>query len=318
MVAVNRVGLLAGIAMGLAGLADVRAEPLPEKITFGDLTFHHSAASWLIVPDGDTLVATCVQEDCRGAVIDISRRAGEAGCTREAMVAEAERLFPAAERAYANILPVGRLALVLAERHAGPDLGSPEFAYGCLAWQGSEYRFAMRPETVGSQSWIGGALHHLVSRATAPDARVEQVRLGGVDFHVSTEAWTIPDDVTGETLWLTCRMPTCREPGWTAALSVRWPEQPCPGPVDDLGMIDGSETRITTLSADAPGGLAFTISETFLGCRNYVPPRFAACTVHDGRSYHLSTLGATGCRSSFQDIPAPALADLLRGARIAE
>lgn len=314
----NRSGLLAGIAMVFVGLTAAKADPPLETVTLGDLTFNYRPTSWRIVPEGDALVATCVQEDCRGAVIDISRREGEAGCTKEAMVAEAERLFPVDRRAYANMLSTGRFALVLAERHDGPNLSSPEFAYGCLAWQGGEYRFAMRPETVGTQSGIGGALHYLVSQATAPDARVEQVRIGDVDFHVSTEAWTIADAMAGDTLWLTCRMPTCREPGWVAGLTVRSPEQPCPGPVDEIEVIDGTETRITTLAAEAPDGLSFTISETFLGCRNYVPPRFAACSVHNGKSYHLSTLGTFACCSSIWQIPESALIDLLKGARTQE
>ena len=306
-------GLLAGLAAALAGAAEARADSL-KAATFGDLTFNYEPASWRMAPDGERLVATCVQEDCRGAVVDISRRPGEAGCTREAMAAEAERLFPAAQRAYANMLPAGRFALVLAERHAGPTLSSPEFAYGCVPWQGSEYRFAMRPETVGTQSWIGGALHYLVSQATAPEARLEPVRVGEVEFRVSTETWTFSQDA-GNAVWLTCRMPTCREPDRIAVLSVHAPQQACPRPFEDPERIDGTETRIETLAAEAPGGLDFTISKTFLGCRNYVPPRFEACTVHDGRSYHLSTLGATGCRSSIWQIPDEGLIELLKSAR---
>lgn len=197
--------------------------------------------------------------------------------------------------------------------HDGPDLSSPAFVHGCVAWQGSEYRFAMRPETVGTQSWIGGALHYLVSQATAPAARVEQLRVGELDFHVSTETWTISDDAAGDTVRLICRMPTCHEPGLIAALSVRSAAQPCPVPseVDD---VDGTETRISTLIA--PDGLEFTISETSLGCRNYVPPSFEACTIHNGRSYHLSTFGPRGCGSSIWQVPESALIDLLNRTRI--
>jgi hypothetical protein len=174
----NGLSLFFAVAMGLAGVAGALADPQSLQIAIGDLTFNYRPTSWQIVRDEDRLVATCVQDDCQGAVIDISRREGEAGCTKEAMVAEAERLFPAPGRAYANILRTERFALVLAERHTGPDLSSPAFAYGCLAWEGSEYRFAMRPETVGKQSWIGSALHYLVSRATASAAGEVHVRVG--------------------------------------------------------------------------------------------------------------------------------------------
>ncbi len=66
-----------------------------------------------------------------------------------------------------------------------------------------------------------------------------------------------------------------------------------------------------------PGGIDFTLSKTFLGCRNYVPPRFAACAVHNGRSYHLSTFVGLSCRSSVWGIPENALVEVLNGARIA-
>lgn len=313
----NRLSLFIAFAMGLADVTGARADPPSSKIAIGDLTFSYRPTSWRIVPDGDRLVATCMQHDCKGAVIDISRREGEAGCSKEAMVAEAERLFPAPGRAYANILPAGRFALVLAERHDGPELSSPAFAYGCLAWGGSEYRFAMRPETVGSQSWIGGALHYLVSRATAPAAREVEFRVGDVSFRASTELWSISEVTPGETVWLGCRMPTCHEPGNMAMLSVRSPAQACPAVPEDDELFDGSETVIVTVVKGAPDGLDFTVSTTHLGCRNYVPPLFEACSVKDGRSYHLSTLAHMGCRSSIRDIPEGALIDLLKSARVA-
>lgn len=312
----NRVRLLAGFAIGLAFIAEAHADPSP-TITIGDLTFSYEPASWHMAADGDRLVATCLQLDCRGAVIDISRRDGEAGCTQEAMVAEAERLFPVPGRAYANVLRAGRFALVLAERHDGPELSSPAFVHGCVAWQGSEYRFAMRPETVGTQSWIGGALHYLVSRASAPAARVESVRLGDVEFRVSTDQWSVSDVAPGENLRLVCRMPTCDEPGLAVALSVKSLEQPCPAPDADE-MLYEAETMTEVLSAKLPGGLDFMISKTFLGCRNYVPPRVRACAIYNGRSYHLSTLVGLSCRASVWNIPESALLDLLHGARIAK
>lgn len=310
------VGLLFSAVMAVA--AGARADPPRKGIALGDLTFDHDPQSWHIAPGGDGLVATCVQEDCRGAVIDIGRRDGEAGCTREAMIAEAERLFPAQGRAYANIYPAGRFALVLAARHDGPTLSSPEYIHGCVAWQGSDYRFAMRPETVGTQSWIGGALHYLVSRAAAPAARVEQLHIGGIDVHVSTEVWTIPDGAEGKRVVLTCRMPTCRKPGLTAVLTVRHPQQPCPVPDDGGGMGKEADTRVEILPPNARDGLEITVSETFLGCRNYMPPGFEACAVHGGRSYHLSTFVPVDCGSSIDRIPRDVLIGLMRDARIAD
>lgn len=310
-----RVGMLACVAL-LFGGPNAHADEAMANVTLGDLTFNYRTASWLMEIAGDGLVATCLQEDCRGAVVDISRRPDETLCTTEAMAAEAERVFPASGRSYENIIPAGRFALVMAQRHAGRELSSPEFAYGCVAWQGSDYRFAMRPETVGTQTWIGGALHYLVSQATAPNAVVKTVRVGDVVFHVSTEVWRVSDALEGGTVLLTCRAPACREPVPLASLSARSPAQPCPDPLDSIEDNGATETRIWTLPAEAPDGLTFTISETFLGCRNFVPPRFKACAVQGDRSYQLSTLGALGCRSSTVVIPEDALTDLMKGARI--
>ncbi len=203
--------LFVGIVIGSAAIEEALADPPPARITIGELTFIHELATWEIVRKTGGLVATCVQEDCQGAVLDISRRDGEAGCTEETMVAEAERLFPVQGRAYANVVRAGRFALVLAERHDGPDLGSPAFVHACVAWQGSEYRFVMRPHTVGKQSWIGGALHYLVSRAKAPAARVERVRIGDVSFDIPSDAWNVS--------WVVPTKPSCSNVGYRPALS---------------------------------------------------------------------------------------------------
>ena len=318
MVALKGIGLLAVVGMWLLGVASACAEPPPARITIGDLTFSYEPASWHMVPIGEQLVATCLQEDCRGAVVDISRREGETGCTLEAMAAEAERLFPVEGVAYASIFPAGRFALVFARRHDGPTLSSPQFVHGCVAWQGSEYRFAMRPETVGDQSWISAALHRLVSEATAPPARLQEIRLGEVSFHVSTEEWTIADDRTDEGVQLTCRVPSCDRPGPIAVLSSRSPALPCPATVEGYDRLEDTYTQIEMLVDEASDGLDFAISTTALGCRNDVPPRFEACTVHGDRSYHLSTLGPQSCSASNEEIPRGLLTELLQGARIAQ
>ncbi|MBX3580472.1 MAG: hypothetical protein KF810_01055 [Rhizobiaceae bacterium] len=285
----SRIVLLAGAVTAPFSVA--RAEMPSARATIGDITFNYSPEAWRIESSGDGLIATCVQEDCRGAVVDISRRDRESGCTKEAMGAEAARLFPVEDRFYENAIPLGRFALALAIRHAGPDLSSPEYAYGCLAWQGDEYRFAMRPETVGNQSSIGGALIYLVSRATAPEAPVPQLRVGEVTF---------------------------KEPGLKAVLSVHPADTPCPSAPIGSENDDGGAPKLGTIQKERPDGLDFITAEFWLGCRNYVPPRFAACTVHNGRSYHLSTSGASSCRSSTSNVSQDVLVDLLKSARVAE
>lgn len=313
-----RIGLLAGLSIELAASTAVFADELASTATLGDITFNYSPESWRIESGGDGLVATCVQEDCWAAVLDITRREGEAGCTEEEMRAEAERLFPVQGRAYANILSLGRFALVLAERHDGPELSSPEFAYGCLVWQDYEYRFATRPETVGSQSWIGGALAYLVSRATAPEAPVRQIRIGDITFALSTEQWRISHGEADGTVWLDCRMPTCGAPNLRASITVRDPAVPCPSPLLGNELQYEGNAILGTMPKEMPDGLDFTTATFHLGCRNYVAPRFTACTVHDGRSYHLSTVGAQSCRGSIWEIPESALRDFLTSARVVE
>lgn len=312
--------LLLVAAMAAFFVTAARAETI-QTVTIGDLTFNYSVASWRIEAGGDGLVATCVQQDCRGATLDITRIEGEDGCTKEAMSAEAAHLFPGAGRTYANIVRAGRFALVQAEAHDGPDLSSPQYTYGCLAWQGHEYRFAMRPETIGTQSWIGGALHYLVSQATAPEVPLERLSIGDVTFSLSTETWKIAHvdenpDGSGETALLTCRMPTCREPNLMAALSVTPADAPCPSPPTASEFAYGGEAKHGEILKETPDGLDFTTTEVWLGCRNFVPPRFAACTIHKERAYHLTTTGGQSCRSSIWSVPEHLLIDLLKSARV--
>ncbi len=319
----KRSGLVLLAGMAVAFLATAGHAEDTQKIAIGDITFNYSAASWRIEPDADGLVATCVQQDCRGATLDITRIEGEGGCTKEAMSAEAARLFPGAGRAYANIVRAGRFALVLAESHDGPDLSSPQYAHACLAWQGYEYRFAMRPETIGTQSWIGGALHYLVSQATAPEAPFEQVRIGDVAFRLSTEVWKIThvdENPNGsrKTALLTCRMPACSEPDLTASLSVVPASTQCPTAPIDVEFAFEGEAKHGEVLKEAPDGLDFITAEVWLGCRNFVPPRFSACGIHDGRSYHLTTTGGQSCRSSIWSVPENLLIDLLKSARVVE
>jgi len=123
---------------------------LAAQVSLGELTFDYDPASWRIEAGSGGLVAMCLHADCAPAVVDIARLDGEEGCTKEAMSEAAARAFPAGKRSYVNMVRAGRFAFILAESHDGPDLSSPQFALGCVPWQGSEYRFAMRPQTVGS------------------------------------------------------------------------------------------------------------------------------------------------------------------------
>jgi hypothetical protein len=66
--------LVASVALSCSGAAFASAAGSVSSAAIGNLTFTYQPESWRIVPDGDGLIATCVQADCDGAVVDISRR----------------------------------------------------------------------------------------------------------------------------------------------------------------------------------------------------------------------------------------------------
>lgn len=296
-----------------------RAEPPAiGEARLGDITFRYSPNSWSITEDGGGLVARCLQDDCFGATLDVTLHDGEAGCTEEAMKSAAERLLPYPGRAYVNTLRAGRFGLVMAERHLGPELSSPAYVHACVPWQGKEYRFAMRPETVGTQAWIGGALHYLVYLATAPAAPVETLAAGDATFDIPTEIWRIAEIASGESWLLSCRVPACDEPGIFATLSVASPARKCGSADEALDLIEnlGGDRIVSEQAGSDPQSLRFTVTTTYLGCRNYVPPRISACAVHKDRSYHIATSGGGGCKASVWAVPETALFDLMRSGRI--
>ena len=305
------------------GMVAARAEPPAiGEARIGDITFRYSPNSWLIAAKDAGLdaglVARCLQDDCFGAVIDISLRDGEDGCTEDGMKRAAERLLPYPGRAYVNTLRAGRFGLVMAERHLGPELSSPAYAHACVPWQGKEYRFAMRPETVGAQSWIGGALHYLVYLATAPPAPVETLTAADVAFDIPTETWRLAEIAPGERWLLSCRVPVCDKPGIFVSLSVKSPARACNDTDEPLDFIEnlGGDRIASEVSGANPESLRFAVTTVHLGCRNYVPPRISACAAHKGRSYHITTSGGGGCRASVWTVPKAALFDLMRSATV--
>jgi len=148
-----------------------------------------------------------------------------------------------------------------------------------------------------------------VSRASAGEPRVETVRLGDVAFAISTETWLPPAERGGDSVLLTCRIPACEERGRVLALSVH--AGPCPDAARDRQDMGTIEPPSATQD-----GLAFRLSRTFTGCRNYVPPEFHACAAHNGRSYRLSTFVPPGCRTSIWQISEQAVREILEAARI--
>lgn len=313
--------LLAALLFLTIWMMAAKAEPPAiGEARLGEITFRYNPNSWSITEDGNGLVARCLQDDCFGATLDVTLHDGEDNCTEEAMRSAAERLWPYPGRAYVNTLRAGRFGLVMAERHLGPELSSPAYVHACVPWQGKEYRFAMRPDTVGTQAWIGGALHYLVHLATAPAARVDTLHAGDAAFVVPTEIWRVSEFVPGESWLLSCRVPACDKPGIFVTLSVASPARESRDMVDSDDLVQdlGGDRVVTELAGSDPRSLRFAVTTTYLGCRNYVPPRISACAVHKDRSYHIATSGGGGCRASVWTVPDAALFDLMRSATVRE
>lgn len=305
------------VCLGLApAIAPSRAEPPPPaSARIGDLTFHYDPLNWRIEPAGSGLTILCLQDDCQGVVFDVSVRDAYGECGEETVRQTAEQMFPAADRHPVNIVPAGRFGLVKAESRYGADLGAPTYVYACLDWQDREYRFATRPQTVGRTSWAGGALHYLVSLATAPPARIATLRLRDLEIPYSTEIWRATELVPGESYMLTCLPPDCRGDGAFVAISAKPSAAGCTF-LADAERSALSDTIVSPLRPDEPDAPQFSIATTHSPCRNYVPPDRSACAWRNGIAYRIGTPGPFGCRSGF-GVPSGAFTDLVSGARLA-
>ena len=310
-----------GIAAGLACIlwafaaAPARAEPPPIlQATLGDLTFHYSPAAWHIVREDGGLSAACLQADCRGVVFDFTVRDGSGACTRDAVRETTEKLFASARGPAVNIMPLGRFGLIQAESWAGESYTAPRHVYACLEWQGRDYRFAMRPETVGQTSWSGGALMHLLWHVTAPPADVGVLKLRDMELRYPTDRFRMQEMVPGQSVFVHCLVPTCRDEGEFLSVSAGPSETGCRFDILNTDWPE-AEVEVTPLPQAAPDAPAFSLGLTHSPCRNYVPPRRLACAWHDGILYRISTTGGAGCSSSM-GVPEEAFDDLVAGARL--
>lgn len=306
------------VAVALSGIGGAAgAQPAqPSEATVGDITFNHDAAAWRIVPEGDKAVATCLAVDCPGVVIDISHRPSAGECTKSFVAETAQQLFPQADRHAVNTLAAGRFGLVLAASRRGPDFGVPTYVFACLDWQGRDYRFETRPETVGDSSWTAGALHNLVSRASAPAARVDTLAIGAMTLEIPTDVWNLAMLVSGRAAMLTCRPPTCRDDGPMVIVSARGDDEPPENHVPEAEDDWTRDTRVRHFTGEDPAALTFTVTTTYSPCRNYVPPTVAATTRHGDTTYRIASTATQGCQSTGK-VPAPVFEALLASARIA-
>jgi hypothetical protein len=307
-------GMAAAVLL-IAGAAPALADPPPPvRATIGDLTFTYNRFNWRIDQVATGLTATCLQIDCRGVVFDVSVRDAHGECTKDSVRATAERLFPTKRHAV-NVLPAERFGLVMAESRNGAALRSPTYVHACLDWQDREYRFAMRPETVGETSWAGGALHYLVSRATAPPAKTGMLRLRALELPYPTDIWRASEMAPGQSYRLACLPPTCRGEGEFVTVVAEPSEVGCTFDRLDVEGWDYVDTEVTPMVSDRPNAPAFSFGITHSPCRNWVPSRRVACAWHGGVAYNIIAPGGVGCKSSF-GIPDDAFENLVSGARL--
>ncbi|QDZ00965.1 hypothetical protein FQ775_11555 [Nitratireductor mangrovi] len=292
--AILRAAAVAGISIA-GSVAQADPPRPPAKASIGDITFNFDPSVWQFASDGDGLVATCVGIDCRGVVIDISQRPSEGGCTKDFVRETARRMFPWTDRHAVNTLAAGRFGLVLSQSRLGPNFDVPSYVFACLDWQGTDYRFAIRPETVGEISWTGGALHYLVSRASAPPARIERVRLGAMTLEIRTNVWDIATVRPNESAMLICRPPTCHDRPFVIVSASSGIEPQAAIPPFGRGWRD---SRTEIYRGDHSDAVTFSVTTTFSPCRNYVPPEVVAAAHHGGMTYRISTPALTGCRSA--------------------
>jgi hypothetical protein len=311
-------GIAAGLPLvafvALAG-AQSLADPPPLEATIGDLTFNYNRFNWRMEPAPSGLTATCLHLDCKNVVFDISVRNGFGQCRKDSVRHVAEELFPAADRHPVNVFPAGPFGLVMAESWFGPDFGSPRYVFACLDWQDREYRFAMRPETVGDTTWAGGALAYLVSRATTPPPSIGLLRLGALELSYPTQIWRASEIGPGQSYRLSCLAPTCRGEGEFVTVVAEPSEAGCTLDRLDAEGWDLFDTEVTPPAADEANAPAFSIGTTHSPCRNYVPPRRVACAWNAGTAYRIIAPGGVGCRSRF-GIPDAAFDSLVSGAQL--
>jgi hypothetical protein len=317
------MGTWRGFAAGLllvagftAASAPSRADPPPPlEATIGDLTFRYNRFNWRIEPAATGLTATCLQIDCKDVVFDFSVHDGAGRCDKDSVLQAAERLFPTADRHPVNLFPAGRFGLVMAESWFGPDFRSPRYVVACLDWQDREYRFTMRPETVGETTWAGGALAYLVSRATTPPPPIGLLRLGALELPYPTEIWRASEMGPGQSYRLSCLAPTCRGEGEVVMVVAEPDDVGCKFDGPDTNGWHHSDTEVTPLVTAELDALDFSIGRTHSPCRNYVPPRRVACAWHAGVAYRIVAPGGIGCKSGF-DIPDAAFEGLVKSARL--
>jgi len=303
------------VALSIAAFAASADPPPAAKIRIGDITFNYNPLSWRIVPKGDALVATCVQFDCNGIVVDIDQRPSEHVCDKEFARDKAKQLFPHTDRHAVNVLRTKQFGLVLAESKRGAGYDRPRYFFACIDRQGRDYRFTMRPETVGNKRWGGSALHYLVSRASAPPARVDVLEIGDMALAIPTDVWRVINFDPGRLAWLVCLPPTCHEDTPMVYVSAL----PAGEAVSQPPSLDFEtylrETRLEAFSGAEPGSVPFTIGTTHSMCRNYVPPMIVATAQVGQTVYRIGSPGGFGCRSSWA-VSEEAFQNLLRSARI--
>ena len=142
-----------------------------------------------------------------------------------------------------------------------------------------------------------------------------KVEWQGLAIAYEPEVWRAEPPQGGATLVLTCIAPDCRrEPKVYAAAS----QAPPPGAAvsspfcsDHVGYRDA---RVLPLGTPTAGGIEFSATSRWSGCRARDAPILEACGEHGGTLYRLSTLIGEGCNFA-PELPVDRFTALLRGIR---
>ncbi len=304
-------------AFFLAGAAAAQ-EADPAQARIGELTLSYDAARWQVREADGGLTIDCASEACAGVAYDMTATP-EPGrfCDRKEAQAASKAMF-AFERHATNIHRLGDLALVMTQSSDGLLLDSPMAVYGCISRDGIVYRIASRfgPGQSGA-AYAGGHALALLRGLSAPPPKLHDAELGGIVLTWRGDRWLPREYVlAGEpgALALRCLPPTCLDLGPALVASVRG-SGGADCMAEQLAGVDWQWLGFREPWAiETRGGMSFSAIALGSGCRNWTPPRYIACTVHDGLTYVVETPRAFGCASS-PEVPLDAFTEVVESAR---
>lgn len=283
----------------------------------GALFLSHDPGKWRIEGFGDRFMFTCRVDACEHAVFAVEIESRPGGyCDKEEARRGAEARFAFADRHPVNTIGRDKFALVLAESRRGPDLFVEEAVFACLTRDDLIYKFISVAQDGKYPGYTGGILLHLLHYGLRmPEPTLHRLEVGDLVFTYPGDRFLPFVPPTAEGASLTCLPPTCREPEPIVGISLLPEDEPCPKEYESFAEQYRQDDEPDVIVADSgTAAIRFRLHEYWTGCRNWTPPIYVGCAVHDGKAYRISTPGEIGCRSGF-DIPEDALVDLMQSAQ---